>query len=180
MIFAVFDINVLVSSLIVKGKPQELWQRAKNNEFTLVLSSEMFSEFVNVVSRKKFEKYVTDIDVKLFLADLSRIGKFVEVKSKFRVIREDPDDDVIIQAAYDGKANYVVSGDKHLISLKEFKGIKILKVEEMLNVLDSIENEIKRKEAEPLKEEIDKNKTPNRKSKQRRHSQSVREDRESK
>ena len=137
MIVAVFDINVLVSSVIVAGKPQELWRRAKNNEFTLELSEEILSEFVNVVSRKKFEKYVTDIDVKLFLTDLKRISKFVQVKSKFRVIKEDPDDDIIVRAAYDGKADHIVSGDRHLLSLKEFKGIKILTVEEMLNVLNS-------------------------------------------
>ena len=152
MVVVVFDINVLVSSLIVKGKPQELWRRAKNNEFTLELSEEMFSEFVNVVSRKKFEKYVTDIDVKLFLADLSRISKFVQIKSKFIVITEDPDDDIIMRAAYDGKADYVVSGDRHLLSLKEFKGIKVLTVEEMLTVLNSIEDE-KRKESKQFREE---------------------------
>ena len=99
MIAAVFDLNVLVSSLIVKGKPHDLWCRAKNNEFTLVLSREMFSEFVNVVSRKKFEKYVSNIDVKLFLADLSRIGKFVRVKSRFKVIMEDSGDDIIVRIA---------------------------------------------------------------------------------
>ena len=136
MIVVVFDLNVLVSSLIVKGKPHDLWHKAKNNEFTLEISSEMFSEFVNVVSRKKFEKYVTDIDVKLFLADLSRIGKFVQVKSKFKVISEDPDDDIILRTAYDGKADYIVSGDRHLLALKEFKGIKILTVDEMLKLLD--------------------------------------------
>lgn len=137
MIVVVFDINVLVSSLIVVGKPQELWRRAKNNEFTLEISDEMFSELVNVVSRKKFEKYVTHTDVKLFLADLGRIGKFVKVKSTFRVITADPDDDIIVRAACDGKADYIVSGDWHLLSLKEFKGIKILTVEKMLNVLIS-------------------------------------------
>ncbi len=137
MIIVVFDLNVLVSSLIVKGKPHNLFRRAKNNEFTLELSSEMFSELVNVVSRKKFEKYVTDIDVKLFLADLSRIGKFVKAKSKFKVILEDPDDDIIVRTAYDGKADYIVSGDRHLLALKEFRGIKILTVNEMLNILNS-------------------------------------------
>ena len=137
MIIVVFDLNVLVSSLIVKGKPHDLWRRAKNNEFTLELSSEMFSEFVNVVSRKKFEKYVTDIDVKLFLADLSRIGKLVKVNSNFKVIAEDPDDDIIVRTAYDGKADYIVSGDRHLLALKEFKGIKILTIDEMLSVLNS-------------------------------------------
>ncbi len=137
MIVVVFDLNVLVSSLIIKGKPHNLWRRAKDNEFTLILSSEMFLELVNVVSRKKFEKYVTDIDIKLFLADLSRISKFVKVKSKFKVISEDPDDDIIVRTAYDGKADYIISGDRHLLALKEFKGIKILTIDAMLNVLNS-------------------------------------------
>jgi len=137
LIIVVFDLNVLVSSLIVKGKPHDLWRRAKNNEFTLELSNEMFSELVNVVSRKKFEKYVTAIDVKLFLADLSRISKFVRVKSKFKVITEDPDDDIIVRTAYDGKADYIVSGDRHLLTLKEFKGIKVLTIDEMLSLLNS-------------------------------------------
>jgi putative PIN family toxin of toxin-antitoxin system len=169
---------VLVSSLIVAGKPQDLWRRAKNNEFTLELSDEMFSEFVNVVSRKKFEKYVTDIDVKLFLADLSQIGKFVQVKSKFRVILEDPDDDIIIRAAYDGKADYIVSGDRHLLALKEFKRIKIVTISEMLNFLNSIEDEIKRKESEQLQEEIDKLKPILEKASTEDIVKSVREDRE--
>jgi uncharacterized protein len=136
LIVVVFDLNVLVSSLIVKGKPRDLWYMAKNNEYTLELSNEMFSEFVNVISRRKFEKYVTDIDVKLFLADLSRVVKFVQVKSKFKVISEDPDDDIIVRTAFDGKADYIVSGDKHLLALKEFKWIKILTIDEMLNILN--------------------------------------------
>jgi predicted nucleic acid-binding protein len=58
------------------------------------------------------------------------------VKSKFKVIPEDPDDDIIVRTAYDGKADYIVSGDRHLLALKEFKGIKILTIDEMLKLLD--------------------------------------------
>ena len=113
---------------------------AKQRTMSLLLNyrGEMVSELVNVlVSRKKFEKYVVDIDVKLRLADLSRIGKFVRVKSNFKVISEDPDDDIIVRTAYDGKADYIVSGDRTLLTLKEFKGIKILTIDEMLSVLNS-------------------------------------------
>ena len=59
----------------------------------------------------------------------------VEVKSKFKIVREDPDDDMIVLSAYDSKARYIVSGDKHLLALKEFKGIRILTVDEMLLLL---------------------------------------------
>lgn len=132
----VFDINVLVSSLIVKGKPQELWQKAKGEEFTLVFSREMLSDLVNVLRRKKFQKYVTSVDIWLFLNDLRMAGKLVPVKSRFRVVTEDPDDDIIIRTAYDVKADYIVSGDRHLLALKEFKGISIVTVDQMLAILN--------------------------------------------
>ena len=132
----VFDINVLVSSLIVKGKPRELWQKAKGKEFTLVFSREMRSDLVNVLRRKKFQKYVTSADIWLFLNDLRMSGKLVPVKSRFRVVAEDSDDDIIIRTAYDAKADYIVSGDRHLLALKEFKGIRIVTVDQMLVILN--------------------------------------------
>jgi predicted nucleic acid-binding protein len=61
---------------------------------------------------------------------------FVKVKSRFKKVKADPtDDDIILRTAYDGKADYIVSGDEHLLALKEFKGIKIVTVSEMLEVL---------------------------------------------
>ncbi len=57
------------------------------------------------------------------------------MKSKFKAVKEDPDDDTIIRAAYDSKSNYIVSGDKHLLSLGEYRGIRIVNVDEMLRLL---------------------------------------------
>ena len=131
----VFDVNVLISSLIVRGKPQELWRRAKSKEFSLVLSEEILAEFVSVISRPKFEKYVTQAEVELFLNELQATGTVVHVKSRFKVVVQDPDDDIIVRVAYDANAQYIVSGDRHLLDLKEIKGIRILTVDEMLKVL---------------------------------------------
>ena len=61
----------------------------------------------------------------------------MQIKSRFKAVKEDPDDDIIVRTAYDGKADYIVSGDRHLLALKEFKGIKILTIDEMLGVLNS-------------------------------------------
>lgn len=58
------------------------------------------------------------------------------VKSRFRVVSQDPSDNVILRTAYDGKADCIVSGDEHLLSLREFKGIEILSVSEMLELLN--------------------------------------------
>ena len=54
MYVVVFDVNVLVSGLIVKGKPWELWLKAEANEVSLFISSEIISEFLGVISRRKF------------------------------------------------------------------------------------------------------------------------------
>jgi len=131
----VFDVNVLVSGLIVKGKPQELWLKAKAKEFTLIASHQIVSEFVKVICRKKFEKYVNEDDVRMFLEDLHQTAKFIRLRSKFKVVKEDPADDTILRTAYDGKADYIISGDNHLLSMGEFRGTKIVKIDEMLNLL---------------------------------------------
>ena len=131
----VFDVNVLVSGLIVKGKPEELWLKARANEFTLIISNQIISEFVNVINRRKFEKYVTKQDIQAFLEALHQTAKIIPIKSTFKVVKEAPADDVILRTAYDGKADYIVSGDNHLLSLGEFRGITIVTVDEMLELL---------------------------------------------
>ena len=130
----VFDVNVLVSGLIVKGKPWELWLKAEANEFNLLISSEIISEFLVVISRRKFERYITENDIREFLDALHQTAKMTKIKSTFKVVKADPADDVILRTAYDGEADYIVSGDNHLLSLGEFRGIRIMTVDEMLNM----------------------------------------------
>lgn len=131
----VFDVNVLVSGLMVKGKPWELWLKAKANNIVLIISSEIVSEFLGVISRKKFEKYIVENDIRDFLGALHETAKMTKIQSAFKVVKIDPPDDIILRTAFDAKADYIVSGDKHLLSLREFKGIKIVTVDEMLKIL---------------------------------------------
>ena len=133
----VFDVNILVSSLISKGKPRELWLKAVSGEFQLVLSRRIVEEFVEVISRPKFQRYLGERDVLDFLEALSTRAKIVRTRSRLRIIREDPEDNSILAAAYDGRADYIVSGDRHLLGLREFEGIKILTVERILELLQS-------------------------------------------
>jgi putative PIN family toxin of toxin-antitoxin system len=131
----VFDINVLISALIKRGKPKELWLKAVRKEFELVSSGRILSDFLKVISREKFQTYINERDIVDFLQAFRNTAKFVRLKSKIKVVKEDPDDDIILATAYDGNAEYIVSGDKHLLSLKEFKRIRIVTVDEMLKIL---------------------------------------------
>jgi putative PIN family toxin of toxin-antitoxin system len=74
--------------------------------------------------------------MKVFLQAIYETALFVKIKSRFKIVKEDPDDDIILRTAYDSEADYIVSGDRHLLSLREFKGIRIVTVDEMLEILE--------------------------------------------
>ncbi len=128
----VLDTNVLVSALIKAGKPRDLFNKlAKNKQ--IVLSRAILEEFLDVTEDIKVAKYTSEQDTAVFLNALGNAATITQVKSRSKAVKEDPDDD-IVRAAYDSKADYIVSGDKHLLALKEFKRIRILTVDEMLNI----------------------------------------------
>lgn len=60
-------------------------------------------------------------------------ANIIETKSRLSVINEDPQDNRVLECAVDGEAEYIITGDKHLLNLKSYKGIKILKVKEFLD-----------------------------------------------
>jgi uncharacterized protein len=142
----VFDTNVLISGLIKTGKPKELLQKIAAKK-ALVLSKPILDEFVRVAQEGKIRKYVTAEDVDVFLRFLGTFAKVVELSSKFNVVKEDPADDVILRTAYDAKATFIVSGDKHLLSLGEFRGIRIVTIDEMLQLLET--NLLRKRQKKP-------------------------------
>jgi len=62
-------------------------------------------------------------------------GSGVEVTKQIEVVTDDPEDDKFIECAICCNADYIVSGDRHLLNLKEYAGIKILKASEFLSIL---------------------------------------------
>jgi putative PIN family toxin of toxin-antitoxin system len=132
----VLDTNILVPALIKAGKPRDLFNKLVKDK-QIVLSRAILEEFLDVIEDPKIAKYTSEKDVTIFLNTLKNAARIVQVKSKFKAVKEDPDDDTIIQTAYDSEADYIISGDKHLLLLKQFKGIRILTVDEMLNVLNN-------------------------------------------
>jgi uncharacterized protein len=131
----VFDTNVLISALITTGKPKELFQKAVQGQIQLIISKIILKEFSQISKDPRIRKYVSEDDVIAFLRIIDRVAKITNVTSQFKAIKEDPDDDMVVRTAFDGKADYIVSGDKHLLSLRVFGKIRILTVEEMLMLL---------------------------------------------
>jgi len=129
----VLDTNVLISAIIRNGKPRKLFQLGIDGKYQILTSKEILNEFEGVIHRPKFK--MTKDEVIVIVSALVDSSEKVPLKSNFKVIESDPDDDIIINTAYGGKADYIVSGDPDLKSLKNFKGIKIVSVDEMLKIL---------------------------------------------
>jgi putative PIN family toxin of toxin-antitoxin system len=130
----VLDTNVLVSALIKAGKPRDLFKKlAKDKQ--IIFSKPILEAFLDVIEDPKVARYINQQDVATFLNTLGNGARIIRVKSKVQVVINDADDNIIVQAAHDGNASYIVSGDKHLLALKEFKGIKVVTVDQMLVIL---------------------------------------------
>lgn len=132
-----FDTNTLISAAIAKGKPRKLLLKALAKEFVVISSNELLEELRDVIARPKFR--LSSFEVHKFVNTVRKTVKIVKVKSDFKVVKEDPDDDKILNAAHDGKADYIVTGDPDLLKLKKFKRIKIVTANKMLNILKSLE-----------------------------------------
>lgn len=98
------------------------------------MSLEILAELADVLSRDKF--FIKRSQVDQYLSGLARKSKIVTLRSLLKVVALNPDDDVVISTAFFGKAEYIVTGDEHLLALKEFKNTQIVTVNQMLNILD--------------------------------------------
>jgi len=133
MLRIVLDTNILVSAVIAKGKPRDLLRSAIQRRYLLIRSKETIEEFVGVLQRPKFG--MTRKEVTKAKNTLLKTGKTIKVTSRRRVVEEDPDDDIFINTALNGSADYIVSGDPHLLGLSKYKSIKIVTVNDMLETL---------------------------------------------
>jgi len=102
-------------------------------EQTVISSKQLLIELSEVLSRDKFS--VKDSQTNRYLEILSSNCKIVQDNARFKVVSADPDDDLILNVAYTGKADFIVTGDQHLLALKSFKHTKIVKVSEILEIL---------------------------------------------
>jgi putative PIN family toxin of toxin-antitoxin system len=133
MVTVVLDTNVLISALVGHGKPRRLVLKLLEEE-TVASSMEMLAELAEVLSSGKFTE-VKSSQVNSFLSKFARRVVVVTSKRRFKTVQEDPDDDIVLSTAYGGDARYIISGDKHLLKLKKFRGIEIVTVKEMLELL---------------------------------------------
>ena len=140
MLKVVVDTNVIVSGAIRKsGPPFAIISAWRDGQFILVTSRSLIREVVTVLNYTKIKgKYtLSEEQIKKAIKNLENYSVITPDRLKVRVIKEDPNDDMIIRAALEGEADYIVSGDRHLKALREYQGVQIVSPAAFLGILKS-------------------------------------------
>ena len=126
----VLDTNILISAFLFPGgAPEIVYRAALEGRITLVTSPPLLAEFGRVLS----EKFGWDARmVREAVAQVARIGTVVRPAERVKVIAEDPADDRVLEAAVTADAAVIVSGDRHLLRLGTWRGIRIEKAASFL------------------------------------------------
>jgi len=128
----VLDTNVLISSIFWRGAPYKVMKRGFEGEYLIISSSEILDEVIDKL-RNKFnipENTIHDV-IRILMA----FSFVVEPTRKIDAVKDDPDDNKIIECATCCNADYIVSGDGHLLDLEKYKSIRIVKPRDMLEIL---------------------------------------------
>ena len=128
----VVDTNIFVSSFF-GGNPRRIIDLWKTGGITLCLTKEVVEEYIDVLQRLGLnqEKELQEL-LDLFARGFNSV--FSAKTPVLRIVDADPDDDKFIECAVSLKASYIISGDKALLNVKEYMGIKVLKATEFLEI----------------------------------------------
>ena len=134
MLKAVIDTTVWISGVFWHGLPNEILELWKAGDFEIIVSEAILEE----IERKLHEKAVEfemETEVVSEWIDLITIEAiFVQPQEKIQACR-DPEDELFLKAAVEGRADFIVSGDKDLTDMGEFREIKLVKPRQFYDFL---------------------------------------------
>lgn len=131
----VLDSNVVISAFLFGGPPARLIQHMVAGAVLSFTSVPIIDEIRDVLRRPKFGLPPEQaIDLVEELHDLCRI---VSTGERVRAVAADPDDDIVLECALAANADVIVSGDCHLLDLREWRGMRILSPSEAISEIES-------------------------------------------
>lgn len=129
----ILDTNLWISFLITKDFSR-LEDIILSKKVTLLFSKELLEEFISVAQRSKFKSYFTQKDIEDILKAISGYANFVDVKSEITACRDEKDN-FLLALAVDGKADYLVTGDKDLLDIGKIEETRIVTIADYLKLL---------------------------------------------
>ena len=134
---AVLDTNVVVSGLLWKASPRQVLDAARDKRLSLYTSSLLLDELAEVLSRAHLAPMITTnrSSPAFLMRHYAMLAQVVTPARIGRVVTEDVDDDAVLACALAAQADWIVSGDAHLLNLKHYQGMRIMDAAEALRSL---------------------------------------------
>ncbi|MDR1243672.1 MAG: putative toxin-antitoxin system toxin component, PIN family [Endomicrobium sp.] len=126
------DTNIFISAFYFGGSPKIILERAVEGIDTLYIAKEIIEEIFDVMSRPKFKTDI--IYIEHFINFIQEIANNIRIKGNLNNISRDVDDNKILECALAAKVDYLITGDKDLLILNNFKSIKIISSEQYLKL----------------------------------------------
>jgi putative PIN family toxin of toxin-antitoxin system len=126
----VIDTNTLISAFGWGGNPREVLRLLEKRKIINYTSAELLDELKRVISYPKlrFSNSLQNQIIEFVLL----YSEIVEPREKLLVVKDDPEDNRILECALEPGAEFIVSGDMHILNLKEYRGIKIVTAAELI------------------------------------------------
>lgn len=139
MLKVVLDTNIFASATISqKGNPAKILALWRQQKFELIVTEKIMQEAWRVLfyPRVREISVLSTQEVTNLLLRLHNSATFIPTTLDLNVIEKDPTDDKYIIAALEGQADYIVSGDKHLLELASYQNIRIVSPGEFVEILE--------------------------------------------
>jgi uncharacterized protein len=121
----VVDTNVFASAIVFpRSIPRQVVDHVLDHG-VVILSEATMSELAEVLSRSKFDSFVSRAERELFLAQIESTAEFVPIIQLVRACR-DPKDDKVLEVALNGRADVIITGDADLLRMHPWRGIEIV------------------------------------------------------
>jgi uncharacterized protein len=129
---AVFDTNILFSATGWRGNPYQCVERARVGDIQVVTCVELMEELAGKLEMKLGFSPEQTFET---LADYLGFLRMVTIPKLLDAVPRDPDDNMVLECAIEGDAQYIVSGDKDLLTLRTFRGVQIVRASDFLKNL---------------------------------------------
>ena len=131
----VIDTNTIISApLSEDGNPAMIFELLLLGEINNFRSEEITNEVIEVFHREKIKKLVSREKTQFIIDNYKKFSELVKPNIELSVVKEDDDDNRILECAETANVDYVISGDEHLLNLKNHKNIKIVSPKEFLRI----------------------------------------------
>ena len=129
----VLDANIFISSFFWGGNPRKVVERAINKFDDLLITKEILGEIEDVLGRPKFHAGKDEIEY--FISSIEEIGVRIVPGKKITNGSRDKTDNKYIECGIAGGVDYIISGDSHLLEMKEYRNITIVSAKEYLEII---------------------------------------------